>query len=85
MNEIEPLKETDPERYNTLRDRILKEKVTPIYLLFTHYMSSLTQAEKETYWTEINYITKKFNMTHSSEGRITIANDIEKWRTQIFN
>ena len=85
MEAIEPLKETNPERYNLLRDRILKEKVTPIYLLFTHYMTSLTQAEKETYWTEINYITVKFNMTHSAEGRINIASDIETWRTQIFN
>lgn len=85
MAEIEPLKETDVEKYNLLRDRILKEKVTPIYLMFTHYMSALTQAEKEAYWTEINYITTKFGMTHSSESHNNVASDIETWRTQIFN
>ncbi len=85
MEQIEPLKETDSERYNLLRDRILKEKVTPIYLMFTHYMNALTQAEKEAYWEEINYITVKFGMTHSAEGRINIASYIESWRTQIFN
>ncbi len=85
MDAIEPLKESNPERYNTLRDRILKEKVTPIYLLFTHYMSTLTQTEMETYWNEINYVTKKFNMTSSREGRQTIADSIDAWYKQIFN
>ncbi len=85
MEEIEPLKQSDPEKYNTLRDRILKEKVAPVYLLFTHHMSSLTQAEKELYWEELNYITKKFNMTSSREGKQTIADSIELWYSQIFN
>lgn len=85
MEQIEPLKTSDPETYNTLRDRILKEKFTPIYLLFSHHMSSLTQTQQETYWNEISYITKKFNMTSSMEGKQTIADDLELWYSQIFN
>ena len=81
---LEPLKTSDPEKYQLLYDRVMKEKVTPIYLLFTHYMNSLTQAQKEQYWYEINDSTKKFNLNNSAEGRIEIVNKVETWRVQIF-
>ena len=81
---IEPLKETNPVRYQTLKDRILKEKVVPTYLLFSYYMSALSQSQKEQYWTELNDSQKKFALNNSAEGRINMAESIEDWRLQIF-
>ena len=63
---------------------ILKEKVVPTYLLFSYYMSALSQAQKEQYWTEINDSQKKFALNNSAEGRINMAESIEDWRLQIF-
>ena len=84
LEAIEPLQKTNPVRYQTLKDRILKEKVVPTYLLFSYYMSALSQAQKEQYWTEINDSQKKFALNNSAEGRINMAESIEDWRLQIF-
>ena len=84
LEAIEPLQQTNPVRYQTLKDRILKEKVVPTYLLFSYYMSALSQAQKEQYWTEINDSQKKFALNNSAEGRINMAESIEDWRLQIF-
>ena len=84
VDAIEPLKETNPVRYQILKDRILKEKVVPTYLLFSYYMSALSQAQKEQYWTELNDSQKKFALNNSAEGRINMAESIEDWRLQIF-
>lgn len=81
---IEPLQATDPVRYQTLKDRILKEKVVPTYLLFSYYMNALSQEQKEQYWTELYDSQKKFALNNSAEGRIDIAESIENWRLQIF-
>ena len=81
---LAPLQETNPVRYQTLKDRILKEKVVPIYLLFTYYMSALSQQQKEQYWAELSDAQKKFALNNSAEGRINMAESIENWRVQIF-
>lgn len=81
---IEPIKTTAPVRYQTLKDRILKEKIVPTYLLFSYYMSALSQEQKEQYWTELYDSHIKFDLNNSAESRIDMAQSIEDWRLQIF-
>ena len=81
---IAPLQETNPVRYQTLKDRILKEKVVPTYLLFSYYISALSQEQKEQYWNELYDSQKKFALNNSAEGRINMTENIENWRLQIF-
>lgn len=84
MAAIQPLRESKPDRYALLHDRIMKEKITPLYLVLEHHMSSLSQQEKEQFLTEIDTYTKKFNILNTMESRFDLAGIIENWRLQIF-
>lgn len=81
---IQPLQESDPERYVLLYNRIMKEKITPLYLILLHHMTALTQEKKEQYWSEINTYTVKYGILNTMESRYDLAGVIEEWRLQIF-
>ena len=83
--QLDSVKTSDPERYQVLYDRVRREQITPIYLMFEHYMNLLTQEQKEEYWSILSYYCAKFEITNrreSDEGGLT--QKIESWKTEIF-
>lgn len=84
LAKVETIKNSDPARYEVLHDRLKREKLSPIYLMFTHYMSYLSQSEKEEYWNDMNTYTQKFNIIGTRESANNMLSVIEGWKTQIF-
>lgn len=65
---ILPLQETDPERYETLHNRIKKLEITLICCKLTHYTSNYSQSELDTLVDEWKYYTSKFGITRTQEN-----------------
>lgn len=84
LEAIEPLKSSDPERFEVLNARIRRERLFPIFLRFEYYMGELTQAEKEEYYNDMATYTKKFGIMGSYEGAYNIDSLLEKWSGSIF-
>ena len=84
LESIKPLEETDYERYVVIRDRIKREKLTPIYLMFSLHMSSLTQEEKEVYFADMEKYTEQFGIVETAESVWDMTTQIETWRDEIF-
>ncbi len=84
LESIKPLEQTDYERYVVLRDRIKREKLTPIYLMFSLHMSSLTQEEKEVYFADMEKYTEQFGIVETAESVWDMTTQIETWRDEIF-
>ena len=75
----------DPERYQVLYDRVRREQITPMYLMFEHYMNLLTQEQKETYWSNLSYYCAKFEITNRRESdNAGLTQKIAQWKTEIF-
>lgn len=86
IGQLDVIKESDPERYQQLYDRVRREQITPIYLMFEHYMNLLTQEQKETYWKDLSYYSAKFEITNRREGdNAGLTQKIAQWKTQIFD
>ena len=84
LEDLEPLRNSDPERYEVLYSRIKREQITPIYLMFKHHMKSLTQEQKESYWYDLKKYTVKYEIVASAEGNNDVVNMVEDWRKEIF-
>lgn len=84
VEKLEPLKTTDPERYQTLFDRIRLERLTPIYLFFRLRMSSLTQAQKEEYLADFIKYTEQFGINESAESVYDMTSFIEQCQKEIY-
>lgn len=85
LEAIEPLKATDEARYKTLYDRIKRERLSPIYLMFQFYMDDLTQEQKEEYYGDMAKYTRQFGIEGSQESAYNMAAILEEWESQIFN
>ena len=81
---IEPLRVTDPDRHTVLYDRLKREKLVPIWLMFRLYFNALTQAEKEEYLADLETYTVKFDIFTSRESSYDVADIIAQWRAQIY-
>ena len=84
IDSLAPLKETDPERYGVLYDRIKVQRLSPLYMMFTFYMDQMTQAQKETYLQEFETYTKLYGVKASAEGYYNVTEKIEGWRAEIY-
>ena len=85
IGQLDSIKESDPERYQVLYDRVRREQITPMYLMFEHYMNLLTQEQKETYWSNLSYYCAKFEITNRRESdNAGLTQKIAKWKTEIF-
>jgi hypothetical protein len=83
--QLDVIKESNPERYQVLYDRVKRESITPIYLMFEHYMNLLTQEQKETYWRDLSYYCAKFEITNRRESdNAGLTQKIAQWKTAIF-
>ena len=84
LNDIESIKDEDPERYELLNDRIRRERLTPIYLLFKLYFTYLTQKQKEEYIDDMFKYTDKYGITETGEGQNNMEALIDEWKNSIY-
>ena len=85
IGQLDSIKESDPERYQVLYDRVRREQITPMYLMFEHYLNLLTQEQKETYWSNLSYYCAKFEITNRRESdNAGLTQKIAQWKTEIF-
>ena len=84
IKQLEPLKTSDPERYEVIYARIKREKLTPIYLMFSYYMDALSQEEKEEFWYDMKTYTEQFGILGTRESSFDMETKLEQWRMQIF-
>lgn len=76
---LEPLKETDPDRYDKLLSRVKKEKLSPIYMLLQYYIDDLSDAERTAYITEFKKYQAMFGINFSRESSNDVLNTISTW------
>ena len=83
LEDIEPLKTQNPDRWQVLNDRIRRERLTPIYLMFTLHMNELPKEKKLEYLADMKYYTKKYEILETRESARDIDTLLETWESQI--
>ncbi len=83
LKDVEPLKESNPSRWQLLSDRLRRERLTPIYLTFTLHMGELSQEKKIEYLADMKTYTKKYEILETRESARNIDVLIETWEKQI--
>ena len=68
LNDIEPLKHSDLDLYETLSDRVMKEYLSVIYLKMKLYRSNYNEAEVNEMIETFEYYIQKFGITKQGEG-----------------
>ena len=81
---VETIKDSNPERYTILYNRLKKEKLAPIYLMFMYYMDTLSQEQKEEYWQDMSTYSAMFGITTTREAANNLLELISGWETKIF-
>ena len=76
--DIEPLRETDPERYATLYDRILVESMQFRYLMISIYYTEFSEAEILEMRNEFKYDFNRLGLTSYRES-VDIAELWNEW------
>ena len=76
MEKIDGYRETNPDRYNTLKSRIMREYLSVIYLKITLAKAELSQVEKDEMKEIFKTYTGYFSITRASEGADTLNVDV---------
>lgn len=76
---IEPLRTTNPERFAVLNDRLRRERLTPIFLMFQLHINEVPADKAAEYLADMKTYTKKYDITGSGESRFDMDTLIEKW------
>ncbi len=80
---IEPLKSTDPDRYQLVYDRLMREKCSPMYILFYRFEQDMSIEERQKYILELEKYTKQFDMNYSYENAQDVADRIAMWKANL--
>lgn len=83
LADIEPLKETDSARWQLLNDRLRRERLTPIYMMFMFHMNELPHDKQVEYLADMKTYTKKYEILETRESARDITTLIEAWEAQI--
>lgn len=83
LEEIEPLRQTDPIRFNKLNDRIRRERLTPIYMYLKNYMSALTYEQKVEYVFDMAKYTTQYEIVGTGEGYNDMATLVGEWQDSL--
>ena len=83
LADIEPLKETDYARWQVLNDRIRRERLTPIFMMFSFHMNELSHDKQVEYLADMKTYTQKYDILETQESKRDISTLIETWETQI--
>lgn len=84
LTAIEYLRETDPIRFNTLNNRIRRERLMPIFLMFRHHMSEVPLDKREEYYNDMVTISRMFNIREERESGTDMESNFETWYDQLF-
>lgn len=85
LEAIEPLRETDPVRFNTLNNRIRRERLMPIFLMFRHHITEVPLDKKEEYYNDMVTLSRLFNVTEERESGVDMETNFETWYSLLFN
>lgn len=77
---LEPLKETDPDRYQVLYSRVQKERLSPIYMMLSYYIDQLSDEEKNGYIEDFEIYTKMFGIQSARENSFGLQSLIDGWK-----
>lgn len=83
LEDIEPLKQTDPARWQLLNDRLRRERLTPIFMMFMFHMNELTKDKQVEYLADMKMYTQKYDILETQESKRDIKMLIETWEAQI--
>lgn len=83
LDDIEPLKETNVARWQLLNDRLRRERLTPIFMMFSFYMNELSREQQVEYLNDMKTYTKKYEILETQESKRDVATLIETWEAQI--
>lgn len=83
LRSVEAVKETDPERYETLVKRINREKLSPVYIMFELYFDYMTQSEKEEYIALLETCAD-YDIRYIAEHEHDLEGKIAGWRQQVY-
>ncbi len=77
---IEPLKSTNPERYQLLYDRLKREKIFPVWLMFTFYQEYMDYETQVEYIRDLEIYTEKYAILQTAEGIGNVKEMIAGWK-----
>ncbi len=77
---IEPLKSTDPERYQVLYDRLKREKLFPEWVMFYFYQGYMDYETQVEYINDLEIYTEKYTILQSAEGVGNVSSMIAGWK-----
>lgn len=84
LEAIQPLRETDPERFSLLNDRLRRERLTPIYIMFLFHINEIPQGKRTEYFNDMVTYTQMYNIVETAESQVNMGTMIETWRNQLF-
>ena len=76
---IEPIKTTDPERWQTLYDNICLERISPLYLMLEIHSASLSSAELLEMRTAFKTDARRLSVTRIDEHFISCEQYWQDW------
>lgn len=77
---LEPLKTSDPVRYETLYNRVQRERLSPVYMMLSYYMNQLSDEDKASYLADFEKYTKMFSIEATREASFGISSLIDQWK-----
>lgn len=80
LEALEPLKTADPERYETLYERVQKDRLSPLYMMLQYYIDQLADDVKASYIGDFETYSKMFEINFSREGSYDVPSLIEQWK-----
>lgn len=84
LESIQPLKESNPSRFTVLNNRIRRERLMPIFLMFKHYINEVPFDKREEYYNDMVVYTRMFNISETYERGADMENNLELWKKQLF-
>lgn len=80
LEAIETIKDSDPERYEQLYNRVQRERMSPIYMMLQYYISQLSNEEKADYIADFEKYAKMYGIESTRESGFDLATVIDNWK-----
>lgn len=80
LEAIETIKDSDPERYEQLYNRVQRERMSPIYMMLQYYISQLSNEEKADYIADFEKYAKMYDIESTRESGFDLATVIDNWK-----
>lgn len=77
---IEPLKESNPERYEQLYNRLQRERMSPIYMMLQYYINQLSDEEKAAYIADFEKYANMYGIESTREAGFDLSTVIANWK-----